>query len=92
MVTVAVAPENLPAIAAGRPELICLPLSEMSALVEAIERADVVAIGARAWAALRGPAARWMPCSPATKPLVVDADALNLIAEGRRARAPTTGS
>ena len=28
LVTVAVAPENVPAIAAGRPELICLPLAE----------------------------------------------------------------
>jgi NAD(P)H-hydrate epimerase len=81
LVTVAVAPENVAAIASGRPELICLPLSEIDALREPIERADVVAIGPglgrSAWAhraldAVLG----------SDKPLVVDADALNLIAEG----------
>ncbi|HVY80208.1 MAG TPA: NAD(P)H-hydrate dehydratase [Steroidobacteraceae bacterium] len=85
LVTVAVAPENVAAIASGRPELICLPLSEIEALREPIERADVVAIGPglgrSAWAhrALDAVLA-------SDKPLVVDADALNLIAEG----APTT--
>jgi NAD(P)H-hydrate epimerase len=80
LVTVAIAPENLPAIAAGRPELICLPLSDMSALAEAIERADVVAIGPglgrTSWA--RGALDAVLDSD---KPLVVDADALNLIAE-----------
>jgi hydroxyethylthiazole kinase-like uncharacterized protein yjeF len=80
LVTVAVAPENVPAISAGRPELICLPLREPQALTEAAERADVIAIGPglgrTPWAhsaldlALR-----------AGKPLVVDADALNIVAE-----------
>src|SRR5262249_52762138 len=45
LVTVAVAPENVPAIVAGRPELICLPLADASTLEPAIERADVVAVG-----------------------------------------------
>lgn len=86
LVTVAVAPENVPAIAAGRPELICQPLTGENVLAEAIERADVIAIGPglgrTAWArtalevVLRS-----------EKPLVVDADALNLIAEaGTRPR------
>jgi len=86
LVTVAVAPENVAAIAAGRPELICLSLSEMAVLEEAVSRADVLAVGPgmgrTPWAVsaldivLR-----------ADKPVVVDADALNLIAEGKaRAR------
>jgi ADP-dependent NAD(P)H-hydrate dehydratase / NAD(P)H-hydrate epimerase len=80
LVTVAVAPENVVAIVAGRPELITLPLTDERVLPEAIERADVVAIGPglgkSEWAsrALRAVLA----CD---KALVVDADALNLIAE-----------
>ena len=87
LTTVAAAPENLAAITAGRPELICLGLTEPKVLEEAIARADVIAIGPglgrSAWArdaldAVLG----------ADKPLVVDADALNLLAEAQaRARA-----
>ncbi len=80
VVTVAVAPENVAAISSGRPELICLALTGASVLVEAIEKADIIAIGPglgrTQWAheALQAVLA-------ADKPLVVDADALNLIAE-----------
>ncbi|MGH8138301.1 MAG: NAD(P)H-hydrate dehydratase [Steroidobacteraceae bacterium] len=86
LVTVAVAPENVPAIAAGRPELICLPLTGEAGLAEAMDRADVVAIGPGLgrtdWA--RRSMAAVLSCG---KPLVVDADALNLVAEaGARAR------
>lgn len=80
LVTVAVAPENVVAIAAGRPELICLSLTDASVLPAAIERADVVAIGPGLgrgeWASRMLEAV--LRCD---KPLVVDADALNLIAE-----------
>ena len=80
LVTVAVAPENVVAIVAGRPELITLPLSDESVLPEAIERADVVAIGPGLgrgeWASRALHAV--LACD---KPLVIDADALNLIAE-----------
>jgi NAD(P)H-hydrate epimerase len=80
LVTVAVAPENVGAIASGRPELICLPLAEIESLREPIERADVVAIGPglgrSAWARQ---ALDFVLESD--KPLVVDADALNLVAE-----------
>jgi ADP-dependent NAD(P)H-hydrate dehydratase / NAD(P)H-hydrate epimerase len=86
LVTVAVAPENVVAIVAGRPELITLPLNDERALPEAIEKADVVAIGPglgkTEWAsrALR-------TVLDSDKHLVVDADALNLIAEhGARPR------
>ena len=80
LVTVAVAPENVPAISAGRPELICLQLTDASVLAEAIEKAEVIAIGPglgrTQWAreALQA-------VLGSNKPLVVDADALNLIAE-----------
>jgi ADP-dependent NAD(P)H-hydrate dehydratase / NAD(P)H-hydrate epimerase len=86
LVTVAVAPENVAAISAGRPELICLPLSDPNALVEAVDRADVLAIG---------PGLGRTPWARAAldvvlrsgKTVVVDADALNLIAETKcRAR------
>jgi ADP-dependent NAD(P)H-hydrate dehydratase / NAD(P)H-hydrate epimerase len=80
LVTVAVAPENVVAIVAGRPELITLPLTDERVLPDAIEHANVVAIGPGLgkgeWASrvLRAV----LGCG---KPLVVDADALNLIAE-----------
>src|SRR6185312_3097603 len=45
LVTVAVAPENVPAISAGRPELICLPLADAQGLSEAVDKAKVIAIG-----------------------------------------------
>ncbi len=80
LVTVAVAPQNVPAICAGRPELICLALADPESLTEALERTDVIAIGPglgrTPWA-----------CSAlekvlrAGKPLVVDADALNIISQ-----------
>jgi hydroxyethylthiazole kinase-like uncharacterized protein yjeF len=80
LVTVAVAPENVAAIAAGRPELICLGLTDDAMLDEALQRADVVAIGPglgrTEWA--RRALARVLDSG---KELVVDADALNLIAE-----------
>lgn len=80
LVTVAVAPENVAAVAAGRPELICLPLAEPAALAEAAARADVIAIGPglgrTPWA--RAALAAVLGADP---PLVADADALNLIAE-----------
>jgi len=86
LVTVAVAPDNVPAIAAGRPELICLPLTSASVLSDPIERADVIAIGPglgrTEWA--RDALEAVLSCG---KPLVLDADALNLMAEaGTRAR------
>ncbi|MBV9346136.1 MAG: NAD(P)H-hydrate dehydratase, partial [Gammaproteobacteria bacterium] len=86
LTTVAVAPENVAAIAAGRPELICVALETGEVLAEAMGRADVIAIGPglgrSSWAreALEA-------VLDSGKPLVVDADALNLLAEQPR-RAP----
>jgi hydroxyethylthiazole kinase-like uncharacterized protein yjeF len=80
LVTVAVFPENVVAISAGRPELICLPVVHEGELEEAIERANVVAIGPGLGKT------DWsrrvlQTVLKSDKPLVVDADALNLVAE-----------
>jgi ADP-dependent NAD(P)H-hydrate dehydratase / NAD(P)H-hydrate epimerase len=80
LVTVATAPENVSAIVAGRPELICVALTSETVLAEAMARADLIAVGPglgrTAWArdALN-------QVLGSRKPLVVDADALNLLAE-----------
>jgi len=80
LVTVAGSPANLVAVTATRPELIYLPVSSDSGLDEAIRGADVVAIGPglgrddwsqRLWATV---------VRAEGIPVVVDADALNLLA------------
>jgi NAD(P)H-hydrate epimerase len=80
LVTVATARENLAAIAAGRPELIVHPVNGADDLQQPLEAASVVAIGPglgrTAWA--RGLLDRVLASG---KPLVIDADALNLLAE-----------
>jgi NAD(P)H-hydrate epimerase len=80
LVTVAVAPDNVAAIAAGRPELICVALTGEAALADTMAHADVVAVGPglgrSAWAR-----AALTAVLGSGKPLVVDADALNLLAE-----------
>jgi hydroxyethylthiazole kinase-like uncharacterized protein yjeF len=80
LVTVALAAENVAAVAAGRPELICLAIKDRDELAEPLERADVVAIGPglgrTEWARSLFHAAL-----ESGKPLVLDADALNLLAE-----------
>ncbi|HYJ40983.1 MAG TPA: NAD(P)H-hydrate dehydratase, partial [Steroidobacteraceae bacterium] len=72
-------PDNLVAVTATRPELIYLPASASSNLENAIQACDVLAIGPglgtgdwarRLWAQVRA----------AGIPVVVDADALNLLA------------
>ena len=83
LVTVAVAPDNIAAIASGRPELICLPVTSDRDLTDALERADVVAIGPGLgrtdWAQ-----AVFERVMAVRKPLVVDADALNLLSAAPR--------
>jgi hydroxyethylthiazole kinase-like uncharacterized protein yjeF len=86
LVTVAVAPENVAAIASGCPELICRPLMHDGDLAAALASADVVAIGPGLgrtdWA--RAAYARVLECG---KPLVVDADALNILSAAPQRRA-----
>ncbi len=81
LVTAAGAPENLVAVSSGRPELIYLPLGSGSALDEALTDATVIAIGPGLgrsdWARTL-----WLKLSRVQdKPVVADADALNLLAE-----------
>ncbi|MGC8516997.1 MAG: NAD(P)H-hydrate dehydratase [Steroidobacteraceae bacterium] len=88
-VTVAVAPQNLAAVASGRPELMCVPLERPETLRTLAERCDLVAVGPGlgqdAWARAAFEAA--LGCG---KPLVLDADALNLLAAAPR-DAPASG-
>ena len=86
VVTVAVAPENVVSIASGRPELICFPLGAADTLANLIARSDVVAIGPGlgkdAWAR-----AAFKMALKCTQALVLDADALNLLAADKIPRA-----
>jgi NAD(P)H-hydrate epimerase len=79
LVTVAAWPANVPAIVASRPEIICHAVESESGVRPLMAAADVVAIGPGLgqsdWA--RG---LLEAAIAAGKPLVVDADALNLLA------------
>jgi NAD(P)H-hydrate epimerase len=79
-VTIATAPDNQLAVLAGRPELICEATHVAEDLDPLLADATVVAIGpglgTTAWS--RALLVRTLACG---KPLVVDADALNLLAE-----------
>jgi hydroxyethylthiazole kinase-like uncharacterized protein yjeF len=80
LVTVAAAPESALAVASGRPELMVHGVDDAAQLHPLLERADVIALGPGLgrsdWARRMLAAALDWP-----GPLVVDADALNLIAE-----------
>ena len=80
LVTVATRPENVAAIVAQRPELICRSIERAEDLAALLDRADVLAIGPGLgqdeWAkTVIGSA---LQCD---KPAVIDADALNLLAQ-----------
>lgn len=79
LVTVATWPAHAAAVASGRPELICLAAEDPASLTAAFAAADVVAVGPGLgrsnWADHLVEAA--FRCG---KPLVVDADALNVLA------------
>ncbi len=86
LVTIATAPENVAAIVAGRPELICHGVQCADDLAAFLAAASVVAVGpglgTTEWSrALFGAV---VACA---KPLVLDADALNLLST-TEARAP----
>jgi ADP-dependent NAD(P)H-hydrate dehydratase / NAD(P)H-hydrate epimerase len=84
LVTVASRPEHLDVVVGARPELMFLGVESGEELAPALQQADVIAIGPglgrSRWArellqvVLQG--------APTRKPLVLDADALNLIAAG----------
>ncbi len=79
LVTVAGHPDNLVAVASSRPELIYLPATPAS-LEAALDAADVVAVGPGLGQQDFG-RVMWSVVSRATVPAVVDADALNLLAQ-----------
>ena len=84
LVTVAVHPDNA-AIVASRPELMCVAAHGPGDLAHALSRATVVAIGPGLG---QGDWARGVLAAVLTggQPLVVDADALNLVAAAPRRR------
>ncbi len=79
LVSVATAPEHAAQLAAGMPELMVSAVGDAADLMPLLQRADVVAIGPglgqSAWA--RG---IWSCAMAGGLPLIVDADALNLLA------------
>lgn len=80
LVTVATRPGNVAALTAGRPELMCAAISGDADVIPLLARARVAAIGPGlgrdAWAE-----ALFHAALASDLPLVVDADALNLLAE-----------
>lgn len=86
LVTVATRTENVAAIISGRPELMCRGVERSEDLGPLIERADVLAVGPGLgqdqWAAGMLDAVL-----ASDRPVVIDADALNLLA-----RSPRTSS
>jgi hydroxyethylthiazole kinase-like uncharacterized protein yjeF len=80
LVSVATRAENVAAIIAGRPELMCRGVETGADLDDMLERASVIALGPGLgqddWARHV-----YKSALAANKPLIVDADALNLLAE-----------
>jgi NAD(P)H-hydrate epimerase len=83
LVSVATRPENVAAVTSGRPELMCRGVSVAADLNSLLSRATVIAIGPGlgqdSWARDLLDAVLDVPL-----PLVVDADALNLVAQRPR--------
>jgi len=79
LVSIATQPEHIAALNAGRPELMAHGVGGIQELASLIERATVVAVGPglgqRAWGH-----ALWRTALIAGKAMVLDADALNLLA------------
>ncbi len=83
LVTIATRPVHVPAVLAARPELMCLGVESASELEPLLARASVIALGPGLG---RGDWGRRLleRGLQAGLPLVLDADALNLIAEAPR--------
>ncbi|MDR3417352.1 MAG: NAD(P)H-hydrate dehydratase, partial [Nevskia sp.] len=83
LVSVATRAAHAAALTAAQPELMCRGVERAEQLKPLIERADVIAVGPGLGQDEWG----WMVCGEAFaagKPLVVDADALNLLAHSPR--------
>lgn len=85
LVSVATRPEHVAAVAAGRPELMCRGIRAGDDLAPLLERANVIAIGPGLGQTDWSRMLLDMVLST-EKPLVADADALNLIAAEDHAR------
>jgi NAD(P)H-hydrate epimerase len=85
LVTVATWPAHAAAIAMARPELICIGCPDAATLAPLLEAADVVAVGPGLG---RSPWAEALATATfaSDRPLVADADALNLLAAAPRRR------
>lgn len=79
LVSVATRPEHVAAIITARPELMVNGLTDVERLSPLLKRADVVAIGPGLGQSAWG-RDLWAHAVDSGKPLVVDADALNLLA------------
>ena len=84
LVSVATRESNVAALVAGRPELMARGVEEARALQGMLARATVVALGPGLGRAEWG-VALWRAAMATALPLVVDADALNLLAAEPRA-------
>lgn len=80
LVTVATRPEHVGSLVSGRPELMCRGVLSAAELIPLLQAADVIAIGPGlgqdAWAK-----ELFQAVIATDKPLIVDADALNLLAQ-----------
>jgi hydroxyethylthiazole kinase-like uncharacterized protein yjeF len=85
LVTVATRAEHVAAIVAGRPEIICHAIGSARELEALLAQTDVIALGPGLG---RGEWSQAMfeAALAAGKPVVVDADGLNLLAAGQRRR------
>jgi NAD(P)H-hydrate epimerase len=85
LVTVATHPDHAPLVSATRPELIGIGVTDSASLTGLLERAQAAAIGPGLG---QGPWAQalWQQISDAAVPLVVDAEALRLLARAPRSR------
>lgn len=89
LVSVATRAEHVFALNAARPELMAHAVDGPQALAPLLQRASVLALGPGLGRAAWGHAL-WLTALDAQKPLVLDADGLNLLAaEPRRFKAPT---
>jgi hydroxyethylthiazole kinase-like uncharacterized protein yjeF len=89
LVSIATRAEHLLALNAGRPELMVHGIDGPQTLAPLLDRASVLALGPGLGQAAWGHAL-WLTALDANKPLVVDADGLNLLSrEPRRFSAPT---
>lgn len=89
LVSVATRAGNVPALNASRPELMAHEVDGPQTLQPLIDRASVLAVGPGLGKAAWGHAL-WLTALDANRPLVLDADGLNLLAlEPRRFTAPT---